>query len=168
MNVEFEIEEPAADTSAFVRESFDAVDTSTLEKLVAHAFAHMKVSPETELSIAIVGESEMERIHMDWMDLPGPTDVMSFPMDELTPGSNEELATGVLGDIVLCPPVAARQGADAGHSTLDELCLLTTHGILHCLGFDHGTAEEEAEMFSIQRSILEEFLGRPAPVETRH
>ena len=63
----------------------------------------------------------------------------------------------MLGDIILCPPVAARQGADAGHSTLDELCLLTTHGILHCLGYDHGTAEEEAEMFGIQRSILEEF-----------
>ncbi|HIY95174.1 MAG TPA: rRNA maturation RNase YbeY, partial [Candidatus Rothia avicola] len=135
---------------------------------VAHAFAHMKVSPETELSIAIVGESEMERIHIDWMDLPGPTDVMSFPMDELAPGTDDQPATGVLGDIVLCPPVAARQGADAGHSTLDELCLLTTHGILHCLGFDHATAEEEAEMFGIQRTILEEFLGRPAPVETRH
>ena len=66
------------------------------------------------------------------------------------------------------PPVAARQGAEAGHSTLDELCLLTVHGILHCLGYDHGTAAEEAEMFGIQRSILEEFLGRPAPVETRH
>ncbi|WP_237185693.1 rRNA maturation RNase YbeY [Rothia nasimurium] len=168
MNIEFDIEEPGAEASDFVRESFEAVDTGVLEKLVAHAFAHMKVSPETELSIAIVGEEEMERIHIDWMDLPGPTDVMSFPMDELTPGTDEELATGVLGDIVLCPPVAARQGADAGHSTLDELCLLTTHGILHCLGYDHATAEEEAEMFGIQRTILEEFLGRPAPVETRH
>ena len=87
---------------------------------------------------------------------------------ELAPGTDDQPATGVLGDIVLCPPVAARQGADAGHSTLDELCLLTTHGILHCLGFDHATAEEEAEMFGIQRTILEEFLGRPAPVETRH
>lgn len=168
MNIEFDIEEPGAEASDFVRESFEAVDTGVLEKLVAHAFTHMKVSHETELSIAIVGESEMERIHIDWMDLPGPTDVMSFPMDELTPGTDDQPATGVLGDIVLCPPVAARQGADAGHSTLDELCLLTTHGILHCLGFDHATAEEEAEMFGIQRTILEEFLGRPAPVETRH
>lgn len=168
MNIEFDIEEPGAEASDFVRESFEAVDTEVLEKLVAHAFSHMKVSHETELSIAVVGEAEMERIHIDWMDLPGPTDVMSFPMDELTPGTNDQPATGVLGDIVLCPPVAARQGADAGHSTLDELCLLTTHGILHCLGFDHATAEEEAEMFGIQRTILEEFLGRPAPVETRH
>ena len=168
MKLEFDIEEPAADASAFVRESFAAVDTEVLERLVSQAFAHMKVSPETELSIAIVGEEQMERIHLDWMDLPGPTDVMSFPMDELRPGSDEQLAVGVLGDIVLCPPVAARQGAEAGHSTLDELCLLTAHGILHCLGYDHATAEEEAEMFGLQRTILEEFLGRPAPVETRH
>lgn len=168
MNIEFEIEELSDTASDVVRASFEAVDTEVLEKLVAHAFAHMKVSPETELSIAVVGEEEMERIHRDWMDLPGPTDVMSFPMDELTPGTDEELAVGVLGDIVLCPPVAARQGAKAGHSTLDELCLLTTHGILHCLGYDHATAEEEAEMFGIQRTILEDFLGRPAPVETRH
>ncbi|WP_237207824.1 rRNA maturation RNase YbeY [Rothia nasimurium] len=168
MNIEFEIEELSDAASDVVRASFEAVDTEVLEKLVAHAFAHMKVSPETELSIAVVGEEEMERIHRDWMDLPGPTDVMSFPMDELTPGTDEELAVGVLGDIVLCPPVAARQGAEAGHSTLDELCLLTTHGILHCLGYDHATAEEEAEMFGIQRTILEDFLGRPAPVETRH
>lgn len=168
MNLEFEIEEVGADAPQEVRESFAAVDTTVLENLVACAFDRMHVSPETELSISVVGMSEMERLHLEWMGLPGPTDVMSFPMDELVPGTPTEPATGVLGDIVLCPPVAARQGAEAGHSTLDELCLLTTHGILHCLGYDHATVEEEAEMFGIQRSILEEFLGRPAPVETRH
>lgn len=168
MNIEFDIEEPGADAPEPVAAAFAEVDTEVLERLVAHAFRHMHVSEETELSIAVVGETEMERIHIDWMDLPGPTDVMSFPMDELTPGTPEDPAEGVLGDIVLCPPVAARQGADAGHSTLDELCLLTVHGILHCLGYDHATAEEEAEMFGIQRTILEAFLGRPAPVETRH
>lgn len=170
--LEFEIEEPdtgtGSEADALVRESFAAVDTAVLTQLVEHAFNRMRVSQSTYLSIAIVNEREMERIHLEWMDLPGPTDVMSFPMDELTPGTDTEPATGMLGDIVLCPPVAARQGAEAGHSTLDELCLLTVHGILHCLGYDHGTAAEEAEMFGIQRSILEEFLGRPAPVETRH
>lgn len=168
MNLEFDCEELGEGTSPEVKAAFEAVDTQVLEKLVAHAFGHLNISPETELSIAIVGEAEMERIHLEWMDLSGPTDVMSFPMDELTPGTPERPSVGVLGDIVLCPPVAARQGADAGHSTLDELCLLTTHGILHCLGYDHATAEEEAEMFGIQRTILEDFLGRPAPVETRH
>lgn len=168
MNIEFEIEELAPGASEATKSAFAEVDTKVLEALVAHTFKHMNVSAETELSINIVGEAEMERIHIEWMDLPGPTDVMSFPMDELTPGTPENPATGVLGDIVLCPPVAAAQGQDAGHSTLDELCLLTVHGILHCLGYDHATAEEEAEMFGIQRTVLEAFLGRPAPVETRH
>ncbi|MDY3049331.1 MAG: rRNA maturation RNase YbeY [Rothia sp. (in: high G+C Gram-positive bacteria)] len=168
MNLEFEIEEVAEDAPQEVKDSFAALDQQVLKDLVAYAFDHLYLSPETELSIAVVGEEEMEDIHLQWMDLPGPTDVMSFPMDELQPGSPDQLTEGVLGDIVLCPPVAARQGQEAGHSTLDELCLLTTHGILHCLGYDHATAAEETEMFGIQRQILEGFLGRPAPVETRH
>lgn len=168
MATEFEIEEVPATANSFVQQAFSEVSTEELTRLVDFAFNKLYLSPATELSISIVGEQEMERIHLEWMDLPGSTDVMSFPMDEMTEGTADELAEGMLGDIVLCPPVAARQGADAGHSTSDELCLLTVHGILHCLGYDHATAEEEAEMFGIQRSILEEFLGRPAPVETRH
>ena len=104
--LEFEIEEPDTDTEpeadALVRESFAAVDTAVLTRLVEHAFNRMRVSQSTYLSIAIVNEREMERIHLEWMDLPGPTDVMSFPMDELTPGTDTEPATGMLGDIVLC------------------------------------------------------------------
>lgn len=168
MATEFEIEEVPATANSFVQQAFSEVSTEELTRLVDFAFNKLYLSPATELSINIVGEQEMERIHLEWMDLPGSTDVMSFPMDEMTEGTADELAEGMLGDIVLCPPVAARQGADAGHSTSDELCLLTVHGILHCLGYDHATAEEEAEMFGIQRSILEEFLGRPAPVETRN
>nr|WP_240334036.1 rRNA maturation RNase YbeY [Rothia sp. ZJ932] len=151
-----------------MRASFAEVDTAELTRLVSFAFERLYLSPDTELSVNVVGEDEMERIHLEWMDLPGATDVMSFPMDEMVEGIPDEPSEGVLGDIVLCPPVAARQGADAGHSTLDELCLLTVHGILHCLGYDHATAEAEAEMFGIQRNILREFLGREAPVETRH
>ena len=167
--VDFELEEPDdCLVSLFVREAFAAVDTDVLTRLADYIFTKLFISQDTYLSISIVNEEQMEKIHLEWMDLPGPTDVMSFPMDELIPGTEGQLSQGMLGDIVLCPPVAARQGADAGHSTLDELCLLTTHGILHCLGYDHGTADEEAEMFGIQRSLLEGFLGRPAPVETRH
>jgi probable rRNA maturation factor len=99
------------------------------------------------------------------MDLPGPTDVMSFPMDELRPGRDGvEPEEGMLGDIVLCPSVAAKQAADAGHATEEELLLLTTHGILHLLGYDHAEPEEEREMFELQRQLLLTFLagrGRP-------
>ena len=170
--IELEVEDPATGAGeqedAFVAASFAELNVEVLERLVAFAFDRMYLSQETELSISVVNEEEMERIHIEWMDLPGPTDVMSFPMDELSPGTEDNLTEGFLGDIVLCPPVAARQGAAAGHSTMDEFCLLTVHGILHCLGYDHHTPEEEAEMFGIQRSILEAFLGRPAPVETKH
>lgn len=144
------------------------IDGKVFSDLGIWVMDQMRVSTQSDLTIMFVDPDPIAQLHMRWMNLEGPTDVMSFPMDELEPGTPENLSSGMLGDIILCPPVAARQGADAGHSTLDELCLLTTHGILHCLGYDHGTAEEEAEMFGIQRSILEEFLGRPAPVETRH
>ena len=89
--IEFDCEEPAtgADpaTDAFIRESFEAVDTEVLTRLVEHAFKRMHLADDTYLSIAIVNEDEMERVHIEWMDLPGATDVMSFPMDELRPGT---------------------------------------------------------------------------------
>ncbi len=149
-------------------QAFGAVNVAQLRKLVAFAFELLHVSFQTELSVTVIGEAEMERLHIEWMDLEGPTDVMSFPMDEMRPGTADELAEGTLGDIALCPTVAARQAESAGHSTADELCLLLLHGILHCLGYDHATTEQEREMFSLQRNILEKFLGHPAPVETRH
>jgi probable rRNA maturation factor len=89
------------------------------------------------------------------MDEPGPTDVLSFPMDELRPGTEEQPSpAGLLGDVVLCPQVAQAQADSAGHSLLEELLLLTAHGILHLLGFDHAEPAEEREMFGIQRDIL--------------
>ena len=151
-----------------INETDYEINEAEFSALADYVLDQMHVSSDAEVNIIFIDPEPMEDLHVRWLDLPGPTDVMSFPMDELEPGTPENPSSGMLGDIILCPPVAARQGADAGHSTLDELCLLTTHGILHCLGYDHGTAEEEAEMFGIQRSILEEFLGRPAPVETRH
>ena len=102
----------------------------------------------------------MEVLHRQWMDLPGPTDVMSFPMDELRPGRDgQEPADGVLGDIVLCPSVAGRQAVEAGHATEEELLLLLTHGILHLLGYDHAEPEAKREMFELQRTLLLTFLA---------
>ena len=124
----------------------------------------MNVHPGADLCLKLVDEAAMEVLHVQWMDLPGPTDVMSFPMDELRPGRDgQEPEEGVLGDIVLCPSVAARQAAEAGHATEEELLLLTTHGILHLLGYDHAEPDEEREMFELQRTLLLTFLaGRTA------
>jgi probable rRNA maturation factor len=131
-----------------------------------YVLEQMRVHPQADLCLRLVDEAAMETLHVQWMDLPGPTDVMSFPMDELRPGRDgSEPQEGVLGDIVLCPSVAAKQAREAGHATEEELLLLTTHGILHLLGYDHATPEEEKEMFELQRQLLLTFLatrGRPS------
>ena len=141
------------------------VDELELVACARYVMDRMRVHPQADLCLRLVDEPAMETLHVKWMDLPGPTDVMSFPMDELRPGregtTSEE---GVLGDLVLCPSVAAKQAREAGHATEEELLLLTTHGILHLLGFDHAEPEEEKEMFELQRQLLLTFLatrGRP-------
>ncbi len=136
------------------------VPEQELADLGRHVLAGLRVHPLAELTITLVDEDTMAALHERWMGLPGPTDVMSFPMDELRPGRpDEEPAPGVLGDVVLCPVVARRQAATAGHAVGDELLLLTTHGILHLLGFDHAEPADEREMFDLQRTLLLTFLA---------
>lgn len=136
-------------------ESNIPVEEAVILRLSAFALDAMHVNADAELAIVLVDEGAMEQLHVQWMDEPGPTDVLSFPMDELRPGTEDaETPPGLLGDIVLCPQVAQAQAETAGHSTLEELLLLTTHGILHLLGFDHAEPAEEKEMFGIQRDIL--------------
>ncbi|MET0303278.1 MAG: rRNA maturation RNase YbeY [Microbacteriaceae bacterium] len=136
-------------------ESGYEVDEAVLVRLSAFAFDYLRVHADADLAIVLVDEGAMEQLHVQWMDEPGPTDVLSFPMDELRPGTDDEITpAGLLGDIVLCPQVAASQAETAGHPVRDELLLLTTHGILHLLGFDHAEPEEEKEMFGLQREIL--------------
>jgi probable rRNA maturation factor len=142
-------------------ESAIAVDEAALQRLAEYALSALHVHPDAELAILLVDEAAMEQLHVQWMDEPGPTDVLSFPMDELRPGT-EDMPTpaGLLGDVVLCPQVAGAQAETAGHGLMDELLMLTTHGILHLLGFDHAEPEEEREMFGIQRDILVGFTMR--------
>jgi probable rRNA maturation factor len=136
-------------------ESVIPVDETALQRLSIYALDYLHVHPDAELAIVLVDEGAMEQLHLQWMDEPGPTDVLSFPMDELRPGTEEAMTpAGLLGDIVLCPPVAIAQAETAGHSPLEEMLMLTTHGILHLLGFDHAEPEDEKEMFSLQRDIL--------------
>ena len=75
------------------------------------------------------------------------------------PGCGKTVMEGVLGDIVICPWVAAQQAAAAGHSTMQEMLLLTIHGILHLLGYDHVTPEQERQMFGLQRQLLLTFFA---------
>jgi probable rRNA maturation factor len=134
------------------------VDEARVLRLTQFAFGELHIHPKTELAIQFVDEEAMEILHIQWMDEPGPTDVLSFPMDELRPGSEGEVTpAGLLGDIVVCPSVAIKQALAAGHPAINEILLLTTHGILHLLGFDHAEPEDEKEMFGLQRAILDSF-----------
>ncbi|MFE5331988.1 rRNA maturation RNase YbeY [Embleya sp. NPDC056575] len=137
-------------------ESGTGVDEHAIVDVARWTLDRMRIHPLAELSVVIVDEPAMEQLHIQWMDLPGPTDVMSFPMDELRPGkADEDPPQGLLGDVVLCPTVAERQGAAAGHTMDDELHLLTVHGVLHLLGYDHAEPDEEREMFALQKELLE-------------
>ena len=139
-------------------ESGVTVDEDVVQRLAAFALDAMHVHADAELAIVFVDEGAMEQLHIRWMDEPGPTDVLSFPMDELRPGSEDApTPAGLLGDIVLCPAVAETQAVAAKHSTQDELILLTTHGLLHLLGFDHAEPDEEREMFGLQRELIAGF-----------
>ena len=136
-------------------ESAVEIDESVLLRLTQDNLTALHVSPDADVAIVLVDEGAMEQLHLQWMDEPGPTDVLSFPMDELRPGTEDQpTPPGLLGDIVLCPQVAEAQAKTAGHTLTDELLLLTAHGILHLLGFDHAEPDEEREMFAIQRDIL--------------
>jgi probable rRNA maturation factor len=148
-------------TVEVLNESGVQVDEQAIAALSRHVLDGMRVHPLAELSVLLVDEAAMTELHEKWMDEPGPTDVLSFPMDELRPGhmsggadEDGETDPGLLGDVVLCPAVAERQARSAGHSTEDELELLCAHGILHLLGYDHAEPEEHREMFGLQAELL--------------
>ena len=141
-----------------LNESDADADVDHLAKLARFVMDRMRVHPLAELCVKLVDEATIAELNEQWMGKEGPTDVLAFPMDELRPGLlDEEPEEGVLGDLILAPTVAERQGATAGHGTLAEIELLTTHGILHLLGYDHAEPEEHREMFDLQAEILREW-----------
>ncbi len=136
-------------------ESGQAVDEAALAQLAQFVLGEMGVHRSTELSVMLVDEAAMAHLHEQFMGEPGPTDVLAFPMDDLRPLPDAETGeTELLGDVVLCPTIAAAQARDAGHDMAAELRLLCTHGVLHLLGYDHHEPEEEREMFGLQARLL--------------
>ena len=129
------------------------IDESSLISLADFALNSMGIHNDSDLSISLVDEDEMSALHIRWMDEPGATDVLSFPMDEMRPNSAAN-GPGMVGDIVLCPDYASRQAAQAGHSLHEELELLTVHGVLHLLGYDHRVDAEKKVMFDLQDEML--------------
>lgn len=155
-----------------LQESGAEVDATRLVRLSTFALDRLRVHPQAELCIKLVDEATIAELNEQWMEKEGPTDVLAFPMDELRPGLvDDDPEEGVLGDLVLCPQVAERQADEArakgqaGYSTVDEIDLLTVHGILHLLGYDHAEPEEHAEMFGLQARLLAEWAAVQHGVE---
>jgi len=136
-------------------ESGAQIDEKSLVSLARYVLARLGIHPQAELSVLLIGVDAMSALHEKWTDQPGPTDVLAFPMDELRPARDDkEPLPGLLGDVVLCPAVAATQAVEHQRTMESELHLLCTHGILHLLGYDHADLDEKQEMFALQDSLL--------------
>ena len=144
-----------------INETDYEIDLAEFAELVDYVLTQMHVSTDSELTVLFIEEEPMADLHVRWLDLEGPTDVMSFPMDELRPGRPDAVTPqGTLGVICICPSVAQKQGRAAGRSVVGGMLLLQTHGILHLLGYDHAEPEDEEVMFALQRHLLLTFLAQ--------
>ena len=140
-------------TIEITNKSGELVPADQVRALLTKSLVQLNLNPECEVNLVFVDENEMTELHIKWMDEPGPTDVLSFPMD--MPESVGEAVT--LGDIVICPTVAARQAASAGHSVNHEIFILAAHGLLHILGYDHANSADEKVMFELQEKLVKEW-----------
>jgi len=124
-----------------------------IQSLLAFAMSKLDLHSDCDLNVTFVDDAEMTELHIKWMDEPGSTDVLSFPMD--LPESVGEVVT--LGDIVISPDFATAQANLAGHSPEHEMFILATHGLLHILGYDHAEPDDEKVMFDLQESLVKQW-----------
>ncbi|HWH33485.1 MAG TPA: rRNA maturation RNase YbeY [Egibacteraceae bacterium] len=139
------------------------VDVERLQRLARHVLADRRVPDGMELSVLCVDADDMAELNGHHMGKQGPTDVLAFPMD--LPGETLPGEPAILGDVVLCPAVAAAQAAEHGKTFAAELELLLVHGILHLLGHDHAEPAERAEMFGLTDRLLASFAAEPSTAE---
>ena len=132
------------------------VPTTEMVSLMTHAMNALELNPECDLNVSFVEDEYMTELHIKWMDEPGTTDVLSFPMD--MPEQPGEVVT--LGDIDISPVVAAAQALKQGHSTEHEIYILATHGLLHIIGYDHADKADEKVMFELQEKIVSDWEKR--------
>ena len=129
------------------------VPATEINSLLTYALLELALNPECEVNVSFVDDDYMTELHIKWMDEPGTTDVLSFPMDmPQTPG---EAVT--LGDIVISPVVASEQAKAQGHSIEHEIYILAVHGLLHIIGYDHADKAEEKVMFDLQEKIVRDW-----------
>jgi probable rRNA maturation factor len=144
-----------ADERTDVDPSAPAVDVDRLQRLARHVLRAQRVPDAMEVSVLCVDRPAIAALNERHMGKAGPTDVLAFPMD--MPGESLSDEPAILGDVVLCPAVAAEQAPAHGSTAQGEMDLLVVHGILHLLGFDHAEPEERAEMFGLTDRLLGTF-----------
>jgi probable rRNA maturation factor len=140
-------------TIEVINTSGQLVPATEINSLLTFALLELQLNPECEINVSFVDDDYMTELHIKWMDEPGSTDVLSFPMD--MPDTPGEAVT--LGDIVISPVVAAEQAKQQGHSIEHEIYILATHGLLHILGYDHADKAEEKVMFDLQEKIVRDW-----------
>jgi probable rRNA maturation factor len=142
-------------TIEVINTSGQLVPTTEINSLLTFALLELELNLECEINVSFVEDDYMTELHIKWMDEPGTTDVLSFPMDmPETPG---EAVT--LGDIVISPVVAAEQAKAQGHSIEHEIYILVIHGLLHIIGYDHADKAEERVMFELQEKIVKDWMN---------
>lgn len=133
------------------------VPSQEITSLLTFAMNELKLNPDCDLNLGFIDDQYMSELHIKWMNEPGSTDVLSFPMD--MPEKEGDAVT--LGDIMISPTFAAAQAKTAGHSTEYEIYILATHGLLHIIGYDHAEPQQERVMFALQEQIVENWKKTP-------
>jgi probable rRNA maturation factor len=134
-------------------ETNPSIDTSlapdVLERAALAVLAHQSV--DGDLTIVLTDDAQLHELNRDYLGIDAPTDVLSFPASETDP----ETARSYLGDILISVPHAGEQAKAAGHTLEAEVQLLTVHGTLHLLGYDHAEAKEKKRLWKAQAEVLE-------------
>jgi len=144
----------------------DDIDTEQLSNLAQNTLQHCR-RPDAEISIVITTDEAVQSLNRQYRGVDAPTDVLSFAEADAAGGFElPEQPAPWLGDIIIAAPTAARQARTMGHTLFEEIQLLSVHGILHLLGYDHLTPAEKETMWRKQAEILRlNNLSRVQPTE---
>lgn len=133
-------------------------DIPDLQRLAEETLAAEGFDDNVEVVITLIDEAPMALLNTTHLGKPGPTDVLSFPLENLTPGAIPENAPGGpprnIGDVFICPAVVADNATAAAVSFRDEMALMVVHGLLHLLGYDHVVDSEAEQMEQRERDLL--------------
>lgn len=145
MNIDFVFDNEVENFENNYEQDFTAIIEQTLKTL--------GIEDDVEVSCVLVDDERIHEINREYRHIDRSTDVISFAMED----NDQFYVEGMprtLGDIFISVDHAKKQAEEYGHSLRREMCFLFTHGILHLLGYDHMTDEQEKEMFGLQDQIL--------------